>query len=170
MIEFENVDKYYGAFHALKDISISVREGERMVICGPSGSGKSTLIRCINGLEFHNSGTLTVDGIEVHAHSKQMPVLRQQVGMVFQQFNLFPHLTVLENLMIGPMKVRKLDTMRPSKLPANILIACISPSRRINIPARCRVANNSVWRLPDPCVWKAVFCCSTSRRRRLIPR
>ena len=87
MIEFENVDKYYGAFHALKDISISVREGERMVICGPSGSGKSTLIRCINGLEFHNSGTLTVDGIEVHAHSKKMPILRQQVGMVFQQFN-----------------------------------------------------------------------------------
>ncbi|MDA9948878.1 amino acid ABC transporter ATP-binding protein [Paracoccaceae bacterium] len=109
MIEFESVDKYYGAFHALKDISISVREGERMVICGPSGSGKSTLIRCINGLEFHNSGTLTVDGIEVHAHSKKMPILRQQVGMVFQQFNLFPHLTVLENLMIGPMKVRKLD-------------------------------------------------------------
>lgn len=107
MIAFESVDKFYGDFHALKDISITVREGERMVICGPSGSGKSTLIRCINGLEFHNSGILTVDGIEVHENSKEILNLRQEVGMVFQQFNLFPHLTVLENLMIGPMKVRK---------------------------------------------------------------
>ena len=109
IIAFENVDKFYGEFHALKDISISVREGERMVICGPSGSGKSTLIRCINGLEFHNSGVLTVDGIEVHEHAKEILNLRQEVGMVFQQFNLFPHLTVLENLMIGPMKVRKVS-------------------------------------------------------------
>jgi general L-amino acid transport system ATP-binding protein len=107
IIAFENVDKFYGDFHALKDISIEVREGERMVICGPSGSGKSTLIRCINGLEFHNSGTLTVDGIEVYDGAKDILRLRQEVGMVFQQFNLFPHLTVLENLMIGPMKVRK---------------------------------------------------------------
>ena len=109
IIAFENVDKFYGSFHALKDISITVREGERMVICGPSGSGKSTLIRCINGLEFHNSGVLTVDGIEVHEHAKEILNLRQEVGMVFQQFNLFPHLTVLENLMIGPMKVRKVS-------------------------------------------------------------
>ena len=108
MIAFENVDKFYGDFHALKDVSLSVREGERMVICGPSGSGKSTLIRCINGLEFHNSGTLTVDGVEVYDGSKDMLRLRQDVGMVFQQFNLFPHLTVLENLTIGPMKVRKI--------------------------------------------------------------
>lgn len=107
IIDFNNVDKFYGDFHALKDISISVKEGERVVICGPSGSGKSTLIRCINGLEFHNSGVLNVDGIEVHENSKNINYLRQNVGMVFQQFNLFPHLTVLENLMIGPMKVRK---------------------------------------------------------------
>ena len=108
MIAFENVDKFYGDFHALKDITISVREGERMVICGPSGSGKSTLIRCINGLEFHNSGVLTVDGVEVFEGSREILNLRQEVGMVFQQFNLFPHLTVLENLTIGPMKVRKM--------------------------------------------------------------
>ncbi|MGJ8604369.1 MAG: amino acid ABC transporter ATP-binding protein [Marivita sp.] len=107
IITFDHVDKFYGDFHALKDISISVREGERMVVCGPSGSGKSTLIRCINGLEFHNSGVLTVDGVEVHAASKDIYRLRQEVGMVFQQFNLFPHLTVLENLTIGPIKVRK---------------------------------------------------------------
>jgi len=108
MITFESVDKFYGTFHALKDISISVREGERMMICGPSGSGKSTLIRCINGLVFHNSGTLRVDGSEVYDGSKAMLRLRQDVGMVFQQFNLFPHLTALENLMIGPMKVRRI--------------------------------------------------------------
>ena len=107
IIDFKNVDKFYGGFHALKDINISVTEGERVVICGPSGSGKSTLIRCINGLEFHNSGVLNVNGIEVHENSPYINDLRQNVGMVFQQFNLFPHLTVLENLMIGPMKVRK---------------------------------------------------------------
>jgi len=107
IIDFKNVDKFYGDFHALKDISISVKEGERVVICGPSGSGKSTLIRCINGLEFHNSGVLNVDGIEVYEGSKDLNHLRQTVSMVFQQFNLFPHFTVLENLMIGPMKVRK---------------------------------------------------------------
>ncbi|MCL3883533.1 amino acid ABC transporter ATP-binding protein [Marivita sp. GX14005] len=106
IISFDHVDKFYGDFHALKDITLTVREGERMVVCGPSGSGKSTLIRCINGLEFHDSGVLTVDGIEVHENSRQISRLRQEVGMVFQQFNLFPHLTVLENLTIGPIKVR----------------------------------------------------------------
>lgn len=109
IIVFEGIDKYYGNFHALKDVSISVNEGERMVICGPSGSGKSTLIRCINGLEFHDSGVLRVNGAEIHRHSKAMHKTRQSVGMVFQQFNLFPHLTVLENLTIGPMKVRKIS-------------------------------------------------------------
>ncbi|WP_274379217.1 amino acid ABC transporter ATP-binding protein [Rhodophyticola sp. CCM32] len=106
IIEVRNLDKFYGTFHALKDINLQVHQGEKMVVCGPSGSGKSTLIRCFNGLEFHNSGTLNVDGIEVHEASKDIRKLRQEVGMVFQQFNLFPHLTVLENLMIGPMKVR----------------------------------------------------------------
>jgi general L-amino acid transport system ATP-binding protein len=104
IINFESVDKFYGNFHALKDITISVNPGERMVICGPSGSGKSTLIRCINGLENHNSGKLTVDGVEVFEGSKDIIRLRQEIGMVFQQFNLFPHLTVLENLTIGPIK------------------------------------------------------------------
>lgn len=109
IINFESVDKFYGNFHALKDITISVNPGERMVICGPSGSGKSTLIRCINGLENHNSGKLTVDGVEVFEGSKDIIRLRQEIGMVFQQFNLFPHLTVLENLTIGPIKVRKIS-------------------------------------------------------------
>ena len=109
IIRAENLNKFYGPFQALKNINLTVRPQERMVICGPSGSGKSTLIRCFNALELHNSGRLIVDGIEVHETSKQLNTLRQQVGMVFQQFNLFPHLTVLENLTIGPIKVRKLN-------------------------------------------------------------
>ncbi|MFT5004882.1 MAG: general L-amino acid transport system ATP-binding protein [Paracoccaceae bacterium] len=107
MITVSNVDKFYGAFQALTNIDLSVKQGERVVICGPSGSGKSTLIRCMNGLEFHNAGSIVIDGIEVEEGSKHLKTLRQEVGMVFQQFNLFPHLTILENLTIGPIRVRK---------------------------------------------------------------
>lgn len=107
MIEATNLDKFYGKFQALKSINLSVKQGERVVICGPSGSGKSTLIRCMNGLENHDAGKMVVDGIEVFEGSKNIRKLRQEVGMVFQQFNLFPHLTVLENLTIGPIRVRK---------------------------------------------------------------
>lgn len=107
MIEASNVDKFYGKFQALKNINFSVAQGERVVICGPSGSGKSTLIRCFNGLEAHDAGKLVVDGIELYEGSPEIRKLRQEVGMVFQQFNLFPHLTVLENLTIGPIRVRK---------------------------------------------------------------
>ncbi|MCL4129872.1 UNVERIFIED_CONTAM: hypothetical protein GTU68_062109 [Idotea baltica] len=107
MIEASNLDKFYGKFQALKNINFSVAQGERVVICGPSGSGKSTLIRCFNGLENHDSGKLVVDGIELFEGSRDIRKLRQEVGMVFQQFNLFPHLTVLENLTIGPIRVRK---------------------------------------------------------------
>ncbi len=109
VISARNLDKFYGEFHALKNLSIDVAEGERVVICGPSGSGKSTLIRCFNALEYHQSGQLIVDGIEVYEGSNEIIRLRQNVGMVFQQFNLFPHLTVLENLMIGPLKVRRVS-------------------------------------------------------------
>ncbi|UKA04390.1 amino acid ABC transporter ATP-binding protein [Photobacterium damselae subsp. damselae] len=103
---FESIDKWYGDFHALKNINLSIQKGEKLVVCGPSGSGKSTLIRCINGLEQFDSGTLTVVGEPLtpqHLHS-----IRGQVGMVFQHFNLFPHMTVLENLTLAPIKVLKL--------------------------------------------------------------
>jgi len=108
IISASNVDKFYGTFQALTDVSLSVSKGERVVICGPSGSGKSTLIRCLNGLEFHDAGEIIVDGIEVYEGSNELKKLRQEVGMVFQQFNLFPHLTILENLSIGPIRVRKM--------------------------------------------------------------
>ncbi|HIF9365772.1 TPA: amino acid ABC transporter ATP-binding protein [Photobacterium damselae] len=106
VITFESIDKWYGDFHALKNINLSIQKGEKLVVCGPSGSGKSTLIRCINGLEQFDSGTLTVVGEPLtpqHLHS-----IRGQVGMVFQHFNLFPHMTVLENLTLAPIKVLKL--------------------------------------------------------------
>jgi len=106
IISATNVDKFFGTFQALTKVNLTVSKGERMVICGPSGSGKSTLIRCLNGLEFHDAGEIIVDGIEVHVGSKELKTLRQEVGMVFQQFNLFPHLTILENLSIGPIRVR----------------------------------------------------------------
>jgi len=106
IISASNVDKFFGTFQALSNVNLTVSKGERMVICGPSGSGKSTLIRCLNGLEFHDAGEIVVDGIEVHEGSKGLKTLRQEVGMVFQQFNLFPHLTILENLSIGPIRVR----------------------------------------------------------------
>jgi general L-amino acid transport system ATP-binding protein len=108
IISFEKVNKWYGNnFHVLRDIDLQVKTGERIVICGPSGSGKSTLIRCINRLEEHQEGTLRVDGTELTDDIKAIERVRKQVGMVFQQFNLFPHLTVLENLTLSPMWVGK---------------------------------------------------------------
>ena len=109
IITFDKVNKWYGNnFHVLRDIDLSVAKGERIVICGPSGSGKSTLIRCINRLEEHQQGTLRVDGVELSDDVKAIEAIRKQVGMVFQQFNLFPHLTVLENLTLSPMWVGKM--------------------------------------------------------------
>ena len=105
IIEFAGVNKWYGEFHVLRDIDLAVARGERIVICGPSGSGKSTLIRCINRLEEHQQGKLIVDGVELSDDVKAIEAIRRSVGMVFQQFNLFPHLTVLENLTLAPMWV-----------------------------------------------------------------
>ncbi len=109
IIIFDKVNKWYGNnFHVLRDIDLTVAKGERIVICGPSGSGKSTLIRCINRLEEHQQGRLVVDGIELADDVKAIDQVRKEVGMVFQQFNLFPHLTVLENLTLSPMWVGKM--------------------------------------------------------------
>jgi len=106
LIRFEVVNKHFGDFHVLRDIDLSVARGERLVICGPSGSGKSTLIRCINGLERHDAGRLTVAGLDLAGGPAALRAVRSRVGMVFQQFNLFPHLTVLGNLMLGPVRAR----------------------------------------------------------------
>jgi len=107
IIEIINMHKWFGDFHVLKDINLIVRKQERIVICGPSGSGKSTLIRCINRLEEHQRGRIIVDGIELTGNIKNIEKIRTEVGMVFQHFNLFPHLTIVENLALGPIWVRK---------------------------------------------------------------
>ena len=107
IIEFAGVNKWFGEFHVLRDINLRVPKGERIVICGPSGSGKSTLIRCVNRLEEHQEGKLVVDGTELTDDLRAVDAIRKSVGMVFQQFNLFPHLTVLQNLTLAPMWVGK---------------------------------------------------------------
>jgi general L-amino acid transport system ATP-binding protein len=106
-VSMKAVNKWYGQFHVLRDINLDVKKGERIVICGPSGSGKSTLIRCINRLEEHQAGDIVVDGIPLTANLKNIDDVRREVGMVFQHFNLFPHLTVLENCTLAPIWVRK---------------------------------------------------------------
>lgn len=108
-IELEDVNKWYGTFHVLRDINLSVKTGEKVVICGPSGSGKSTVVRCINRLEEHQKGRIRVGGVELTNAAQSVAAIRSDVGMVFQQFNLFPHLTVLENLTLGPIKARGLS-------------------------------------------------------------
>ena len=107
MISMESVNKWFGTFHVLRDINLTVNKGERIVVCGPSGSGKSTLIRCLNRLEEHQSGSIKVQGIELNNDLKNIDEIRREVGMVFQHFNLFPHLTILENCTLAPIWVRK---------------------------------------------------------------
>ena len=127
IIRFEGVQKFFGDFQVLKDISLEVALGEKVVICGPSGSGKSTLIRCINGLEQHQGGSLSVEGTRLTGDKASLDAIRSSVGMVFQQFNLFPHLTVLENLMLGPVRVRKLSQEEARELALRYL-------ERVRIP------------------------------------
>ena len=121
MIELRNVNKWYGQFQALKDMSLIVRKGERVVICGPSGSGKSTAIRCINRLEQHQEGQILVEGVELNSSLKNIEQIRREVGMVFQQFNLFPHLTVLQNLTLAPRRVRKMTRRQAEEMAMEYL-------------------------------------------------
>ena len=121
IISFENVNKWFGDFHVLRDIDLNVTKGERIVICGPSGSGKSTLIRCINRLEVHQKGTITVDGIELNDDLKNIDSIRSEVGMVFQSFNLFPHMTVKDNLVIGQYLVRRVPKSEAEEIAMTYL-------------------------------------------------
>ncbi|ASN87522.1 MULTISPECIES: amino acid ABC transporter ATP-binding protein [Pectobacterium] len=121
MITLENVNKWYGQFHVLKDINLQVRQGERIVLCGPSGSGKSTTIRCINHLEEHQAGRIVVDGIEVNNDLRNIEKIRTEVGMVFQHFNLFPHLTVLQNCTLAPSWVRHTPKKEAEELAMHYL-------------------------------------------------
>ena len=109
LIDIEGLNKHYGAFHVLRDINLQVREGERIVLCGPSGSGKSTLIRCINRLEIAEQGTIQVAGIDLASSRREAAQVRSEIGMVFQHFNLFPHMSVLDNCLLAPTSVRGLS-------------------------------------------------------------
>jgi len=126
-IQIKNMHKWYGDFHVLKDINLDVCKGEKIVICGPSGSGKSTMIRCINRLEEHQKGDIIVDGVELTNDLKNIDAVRREVGMVFQHFNLFPHLTVLENCTLAPIWVRKTPKAEAEKTAMEFL-------ERVKIP------------------------------------
>jgi general L-amino acid transport system ATP-binding protein len=121
IIEFNDVNKWYGDFHVLKNINFSIKKGERIVVCGPSGSGKSTMTRCINRLEEHQKGTILVDGVEMNNNLKNIEAIRKDVGMVFQHFNLFPHLTILENLTLAPIWVRKTPKKQAEEMAMHYL-------------------------------------------------
>ena len=126
-VEMIGVNKWYGEFHVLRDVNLTVRRGERIVICGPSGSGKSTTIRCINRLEEHQKGKIIVDGIELTSDLKRIDEVRREVGMVFQHFNLFPHLTILENCTLAPIWVRKMPKKDAEEVAMHFL-------NRVKIP------------------------------------
>jgi general L-amino acid transport system ATP-binding protein len=130
------VHKWYGEFHVLKDININVARGERIVICGPSGSGKSTLIRCINRLEEHQQGQIIVDGVELTSDLKHIEQIRREVGMCFQHFNLFPHLTVLENLTLAPMWVRKIPKAEAEETGMRLLERVKIPDQASKFPGQ----------------------------------
>ncbi|MEA5501701.1 amino acid ABC transporter ATP-binding protein [Halotia wernerae UHCC 0503] len=127
IIKLSKLNKWYGDFHVLKNIDFEVRKGQKIVVCGPSGSGKSTMIRCINRLEEHQQGSLVVDGIELTNDLKNIEAIRREVGMVFQHFNLFPHLTVLENLTLAPIWVRKVPKAEAEEIAMHFL-------KRVRIP------------------------------------
>jgi general L-amino acid transport system ATP-binding protein len=120
-VSMHNVNKWYGDLHVLRDVTLTVMRGERIVICGPSGSGKSTLIRCINGLEEHQQGHILIDGLELTGQPKRIEEMRRDIGMVFQQFNLFPHLTILENCTLAPIWVKKMAKRTASDLALHYL-------------------------------------------------
>jgi general L-amino acid transport system ATP-binding protein len=136
MIELTAVNKWYGQFHVLKDIDLTVYPGERIVVCGPSGSGKSTMIRCINRLEEHQKGRIVVDGIELTHDLKKIEQVRREVGMVFQHFNLFPHLTVLENLTLAPIWVRKTPKKEAEEIAMTYLNRVKIPEQAAKYPGQ----------------------------------
>ena len=136
VIQIAGMNKWYGEFHVLRDINLTVYKGERIVICGPSGSGKSTLIRCINRLEDHQKGQIIVDGVELTNDLKKIDEVRREVGMVFQHFNLFPHLTVLENCTLAPIWVRKMPKKDAEEIAMKFLKRVKIPEQALKYPGQ----------------------------------
>jgi general L-amino acid transport system ATP-binding protein len=135
-VKLVNVNKWYGEFHVLRDINLAVKGGERIVICGPSGSGKSTMIRCVNRLEEHQQGQIVVDGVELTNDLKKIDEVRREVGMVFQHFNLFPHLTVLENCTLAPLWVRKIPKRQAEEIAMHYLTRVKIPQQALKYPGQ----------------------------------
>ncbi|MEP3275377.1 MAG: amino acid ABC transporter ATP-binding protein [Stappiaceae bacterium] len=135
-IEITRMNKWYGDFHVLKDINLKVMQGERIVVCGPSGSGKSTMIRCINRLEEHQKGSIIVDGIELTDDLKKIDEIRREVGMCFQHFNLFPHLTILENCTLAPIWVRKMPKKQAEEIAMHYLERVKIPEQALKYPGQ----------------------------------
>ena len=136
MIELSAVNKWYGQFHVLKDINLNVKQGERIVLCGPSGSGKSTTIRCLNRLEEHQQGRIVVDGVELTNDLKQIEAIRREVGMVFQHFNLFPHLTILQNCTLAPMRSRGMSREQAEEVAMKYLTRVKIPEQAGKYPGQ----------------------------------
>ena len=136
VIRMQGVHKWFGQFHVLKDINLSVRQGERIVLCGPSGSGKSTTIRCLNRLEEHQQGRIVINGVELTSDLKQIEAIRSEVGMVFQHFNLFPHLTVLQNCTLAPMWVRKMPKRQAEEIAMHYLERVRIPEQANKFPGQ----------------------------------
>ncbi|WP_353608886.1 ATP-binding cassette domain-containing protein [Labrenzia sp. DG1229] len=170
MIDIRHVNKWYGDFQVLKDINLTVHSGERIVVCGPSGSGKSTLIRCINRLEEHQQGDIIVDGIPLTGDVENIDQIRSEVGMCFQQFNLFPHLTVMENCVLAPMSVRRKTRREAESLARRYLEKVRIPDQADKLPANCQVDSSSGWLSPAHCAWNLASCCLTSRHLRWTRR
>ena len=145
-IDIVGMSKWYGDFNVLKDINLKVMRGERIVICGPSGSGKSTMIRCINRLEEHQKGKIVVDGKELTNDLKKIDEVRREVGMVFQHFNLFPHLTILENCTLAPIWVRKTPKKEAEKIAMHFLERVKIPEQANKYPGQLSGGSSSAWR------------------------
>ena len=136
IVQLESVSKHFGSFQALRNVSLAVRPGEKVVICGPSGSGKSTMIRCVNRLERHESGRITVDGLELTDDARSLLAIRCEVGMVFQSFNLFPHLSVMDNLTLGPIRVRNMGRKEAQDVAMHFLERVRIPEQAHKFPAQ----------------------------------
>jgi general L-amino acid transport system ATP-binding protein len=153
IIECIDVHKWFGAFHALRGCSLTVQEQEVVVIIGPSGSGKSTFIRCMNRLEVHQRGTIRVNGVTLSDDVRNIDQIRREVGMVFQSFNLFPHLTVLDNVTLAPRKVRRWSKSDAEEKAMYFLRKVGIPEQASKYPGELWVGNSSVWRLPGHSPW-----------------
>ena len=136
MIDFRGVHKWFGSLHVLNNINLSIKHGEVVVVCGPSGSGKSTLIRCINALEPIQKGDIIVDGMSLNDHKTKITKLRAEVGMVFQQFNLYPHKTALENIILAPIRVRKQSRKEAEKIAQDLMVKVGIPEKINSYPAQ----------------------------------